>query len=531
MNVKYDTICGEACLLGYQDTTLAELLEAIDKMPNYSRWATTRKAILRAIDEGMPPSAPDTWPSECPHGGHKRSSYPEWDELRARLKEESEARKKTPPGGGGSGSGGRGPISHNILQDVTADQHHAQAHDLASHSTKAHAELSDAPADAHHPQLHEGEHRSGGGDELNHDNLAGFAANEHKALPATIVAALSDHDKAAHDALNIDADTVDGEEAADIVTDARVKAHFPDTIVNILSDHDKAAHDALNIDADTWDGHDLPALVVEKVLYNVGGNLSWWKANLGWLSDVNPNFITPYEACLLAYHGGNWVSAMPEYDIRYKSYQIEWEFWDASPPSPWASGALNAGTTTVGSGDDHPGFCTVRTRFDGDATNSGYYWVAANNKISVGGLEQMDFVFKTLGDLTGARWRLGFQDSITIAAPTDGIYFEMSADTVIRGVCRAGGVQDVTGTTYTLSTTTWYRGRIIVNAVMDAVEFKIYSAAGAELWSQIVLNHIPTGSAQAVGFGVVAWLNFDSNLETIISVDLADLICARGLTR
>ena len=44
------------------------------------------------------------------------------------------------------------------------------------------------------------------------------------------------------DALNIDADTVDGEEANAITTNARVKAHFPDTIANILSDHNKANH-------------------------------------------------------------------------------------------------------------------------------------------------------------------------------------------------------------------------------------------------------------------------------------------------
>ncbi len=50
-----------------------------------------------------------------------------------------------------------------------------------------------------------------------------------------------------------DADTVDSEHATDIVTNARVKAHFPDTIANVLSDHNKAAHDALNIDADTLD--------------------------------------------------------------------------------------------------------------------------------------------------------------------------------------------------------------------------------------------------------------------------------------
>ena len=53
--------------------------------------------------------------------------------------------------------------------------------------------------------------------------------------------------KARIDALNINADQLDGEEAAAIVTNARVKAHFPDTIANILSNHSKAIHDALGI--------------------------------------------------------------------------------------------------------------------------------------------------------------------------------------------------------------------------------------------------------------------------------------------
>jgi len=73
-------------------------------------------------------------------------------------------------------------------------------------------------------------------------------------FPDTISNILSDHNKANHDALGIDADTVDGEHAGDIVTNTRVKVHFPDTIANILSDHNKANHDALNIDADTVDG-------------------------------------------------------------------------------------------------------------------------------------------------------------------------------------------------------------------------------------------------------------------------------------
>lgn len=64
------------------------------------------------------------------------------------------------------------------------------------------------------------------------------------AVPLT---SITGHTKVPHDALAINADQVDGEEAAAIVTNARVKAHFPDTIANILSNHTKAVHDALAI--------------------------------------------------------------------------------------------------------------------------------------------------------------------------------------------------------------------------------------------------------------------------------------------
>ncbi len=158
---------------------------------------------------------------------------------------------------------GAAEISHDDLTDVTSNQHHAQAHTLASHSTKAHSELTGVTANQHHPQTHnavshsdiassgadiddavskkhaqahtlashsskthaeltsvtanqhhnrdhEASHRLGGADELNHDNLAGFSAAEHKSLPNTIAQVLSDHNKTVHDALNIDAGLVDG---------------------------------------------------------------------------------------------------------------------------------------------------------------------------------------------------------------------------------------------------------------------------------------------------------------------------------
>lgn len=42
---------------------------------------------------------------------------------------------------------------HTSLTGVTANQHHNQAHTLASHSTKAHAELTGVTADLHHVEF------------------------------------------------------------------------------------------------------------------------------------------------------------------------------------------------------------------------------------------------------------------------------------------------------------------------------------------------------------------------------------------
>lgn len=63
----------------------------------------------------------------------------------------------------------------------------------------------------------------------------GFALNSHTHL----LSDLTDHTKANHDSLLIDADTVDGQHASEFFDAAS---------------HTKAVHDALNIDADTLDG-------------------------------------------------------------------------------------------------------------------------------------------------------------------------------------------------------------------------------------------------------------------------------------
>jgi len=118
-------------------------------------------------------------------------------------------------------------------------------------------------------------------------------------IPNIIANLLTDHDKVTHDALNIDADTIDGAHAGlddgdvaklPIATEGKVLRRgataweigdagdmlkstydidndgivdnsdkvdgvdIPNTIANILTDHDKITHDVVDIDADTVDG-------------------------------------------------------------------------------------------------------------------------------------------------------------------------------------------------------------------------------------------------------------------------------------
>jgi len=62
--------------------------------------------------------------------------------------------------------------AHSELTNITSDQHHPQTHTLASHSTKPHSALTDVTPSQHHNQFHAASHHSGGGDAIKLDDLA-----------------------------------------------------------------------------------------------------------------------------------------------------------------------------------------------------------------------------------------------------------------------------------------------------------------------------------------------------------------------
>lgn len=100
---------------------------------------------------------------------------------------------------------------------------------------------------------------------------------------------------------------------------------------------------------------------------------------------------------------------------------------------------------------------------------------------------------------TSVTVRLGFHNTISVTAPTNGAYFEI-VNGIAKGVCTLNSGSASTINTYALMLNVWYIATLIVQS--GSVTFKIYDASeSSELFSENVSSNIPTN---AVGWGVVA---------------------------
>lgn len=99
-------------------------------------------------------------------------------------------------------------------------------------------------------KVHASTHELGGSDLLDHDKLTNFVGNEH-----LLVGAIN------HDSL---LNYIAGQHLL-----------LPNTIANVLSNHTKAIHDALNIDADTLDALSSADFLRSNAAQNITGNLEW----------------------------------------------------------------------------------------------------------------------------------------------------------------------------------------------------------------------------------------------------------------
>jgi hypothetical protein len=204
--------------------------------------------------------------------------------------------------------------------------------------------------------------------------------------------------------------------------------------------------------------------------------------------------------------------------------------------SPFAGSLLVSGTinTAAAAGvatKEHPGVVLVRS----SATiNSGYYAgttaTAGVSSLLIGGGEQFDIVFWTAAAFTGTTFRAGFIDKADHNAVEDGAWLEFAGSGVIVGKTSSNSTVSTTATLATLGASTWYHGRVAVNAAGTSVQFTIYSDAGASLGSAALTANIPTASGRETACGVAVFTT-GSSAADLIGLDFMQVKFTRALAR
>jgi len=196
--------------------------------------------------------------------------------------------------------------------------------------------------------------------------------------------------------------------------------------------------------------------------------------------------------------------------------------------APWNAAAINSGTfpATAGSGD-HPGILRLTSS---TSANSGAYILMGVSSFLLKGSCRCDAVVRT-STLAGTTVRFGFHDSASSTTPTDGAYIFIDPVTnLLTGRTFDNSAGSVTGTSYAVTTPTWYRLRVQVNTDATRVDFYVFDEAGNTLWTDNLTTNIPTTAGRETGNGIVA-TNSGTTAVSLVDVDMIDLEINRALIR
>ncbi len=249
--------------------------------------------------------------------------------------------------------------------------------------------------------------------------------------------------------------------------------------------------------------------------------------NLGWLSDVVLGTLEEGETIAYDQATAKFIDAWGiDYDNPRLVYKMYTDFFSKEDDAndPWIGLAFGGGSATVAGTSNHPGII----KFTSNVTNSGYRFLTAVNCILIAGAEHSEFCFRTGAVQLNVRVRLGFQDSLSAALPTDGVYIDVSGVT-LTGKTRNNGAGSTTGTSHALAANTWYRAKIAVKNDATLVTYILYSAAGVVLWTNTLAANIPTAAGRETGHGIVMYVA--ANVARTFDVDMMIATRAGYITR
>jgi hypothetical protein len=213
----------------------------------------------------------------------------------------------------------------------------------------------------------------------------------------------------------------------------------------------------------------------------------------------------------------------PQYRLRHEVYHSTDLLRSLSTAThdPWLASAINSGTTSVsGSDATHPG---VNAIYSSVSANSGYSCLIATNALLLAGGETSKSWFKPK-TLAGTVRHHGFHDASSVTDPVDGAWiWQDPATGIIYGRTMNNSAGSTTGTGFQLVTNTWYYEKIVVNADATRVDFYLYSAAGALLWTDNLTTNIPTAAGRELGHGVVV-SNSGTTAVAILDLDFLSIL-------
>ncbi|MCS6789105.1 MAG: hypothetical protein NZ484_00860 [Patescibacteria group bacterium] len=191
--------------------------------------------------------------------------------------------------------------------------------------------------------------------------------------------------------------------------------------------------------------------------------------------------------------------------------------------------AISSGTTSKIAGEpSHPGIQRITSS---TTANSGGYVLTDITAFRIGGGEVFEIVFRHLvASGTNTTIRMGFIDTTTSADAVDGVYFELANNLNLVGKTSNNSTRSTTGTSYTISTNTWYRARLVVNSNATQVDFYLFSESGTQLWTSSLTTNIPTASGRETGLGFIA-TNSGTTATALFDVDYLASWYTRDLTR
>jgi hypothetical protein len=155
---------------------------------------------------------------------------------------------------------------------------------------------------------------------------------------------------------------------------------------------------------------------------------------------------------------------------------------------------------------NHPGILRISSSAN---ANSGGYVLTDPISFRISGGEIFEIIFRPLvSNNTNTTLRMGFLDATTSADATDGVYFELPANSLgIVGKTANNGVRTTSTTIATLTVNTWYRCRIEINSDATQANFYVYDDNGTLLGSTSITTNIPTEEGRETGAGFIVTIS------------------------